>query len=49
MMLDRHLMYTQQPPVYGTQGMTYTGGKGIIWPTQDPAHVNARRKKAGFE
>lgn len=49
MMLDRHLMYTQQPQVYGTQGMTYTGGKGFICPIRDPAHVNKRRKKAGFD
>jgi hypothetical protein len=58
MMLDRELMQHNKPQVYGTQGFNFGGtnpktGKpeehNIIWPIQDPAHVNERRKKAGFE
>lgn len=49
MMLDRQLMYTGKPQVYGTQGRSYTGQPSFIWPIQDPAHVNERRKKAGFD
>jgi hypothetical protein len=49
MMLDRQLMYEGKPQVYGTQGRSYNGQPGFIWPIEDPAHVNERRKKAGFE
>lgn len=49
MMLDRQLMYAGKPQVYGTQGRNYNGYPGFIWPIEDPAHVNERRKKAGFE
>lgn len=49
MMLDRQLMYRGQPQVYGTQGSSYKGQPPFIWPIKDPAHVNERRKKAGFE
>lgn len=57
MMLDRELMQHNKEQVYGTQGFNFGGtnsktGKSeqhsIIWPIQDPAHVNERRKKAGF-
>lgn len=48
MMLDRQLMYTGKPQVYGTQGRNYNGQAPFIWPIEDPAHVNERRKKAGF-
>jgi hypothetical protein len=58
MMLDRELMQHNKAQVYGTQGFNFGGnnpktGKpeehNIIWPIQDPIHVNERRKKAGFE
>lgn len=50
MMLDRQLMYTGKPQVYGTQGRSYNGqGSSFIWPIEDATHVNERRKKAGFE
>ncbi|MGI4759178.1 MAG: DUF6624 domain-containing protein [Janthinobacterium lividum] len=48
MMLDRQLMYTGKPQVYGTQGRNYNGQTPFIWPIENPAHVNERRKKAGF-
>jgi hypothetical protein len=49
MMLDRQLMYEGKPQVYGTQGRAYKDQPGFIWPIADPAHVNKRRKKAGFD
>lgn len=49
MMLDRQLMNLGKPQVYSTQGRNYNGGASFIWPIADPAHVNERRKKAGFE
>lgn len=49
MMLDRHLMGLGKPQVYGTQGRGYNGQAPFIWPIEDPAHVNERRKKAGFD
>lgn len=49
MMFDRQLMYIGKPQVYGTQGRNYNGQAYFIWPIEDPAHVNERRKKAGFE
>lgn len=49
MMLDRQLMYVGKPQVYGTQGRNYNGYPPFIWPIEDPAHVNERRRKAGFE
>ena len=57
-MLDRKLMYEGQAQLYGTQGCSYyvpnpaTGQKeaiSFIWPIEDAAHVNERRKKAGFD
>lgn len=49
MMLDRYLMGLEKPQVYGTQGRGYNGQTPFIWPIEDPAHVNERRKKAGFD
>jgi hypothetical protein len=49
MMLDRHLMYTGKSQLYGTQGCGYNGQPPFIWPIDDPAHVNERRQKAGFD
>ena len=49
MMLDRQLMYLGKPQVYGTQGRNYNSEPPFIWPIEDAAHVNERRKKAGFE
>lgn len=58
MMLDRSLMYNGKPQVYGTQGKGFqvldsvTGKKSfqlIIWPVQEAATVNERRKAAGFK
>ena len=52
-MLDRHLMNTNQPQIYGTQGMSYFMGTAdqisIIWPIKHPDSVNILRKQAGFE
>lgn len=57
MMLDRSLMEQGKEQIYGTQGQSFevknpkTGKKemmDIIWPIQDPEHVNERRKAAGF-
>ena len=48
MMLDRQLMHLGRPQVYGTQGLNYNGQPPFIWPIEDAAHVNERRKKAGF-
>jgi hypothetical protein len=56
-MLDRKLMDEGQPQLYGTQGASYnvhnkTTGQpetiSFIWPVQDPAHANQRRRRAGF-
>jgi hypothetical protein len=49
MMLDRHLMNMGKPQLYGTQGCGYNGQPPFIWPIEDPAHVNERRQKAGFD
>ena len=38
-----------RPRLNGTQRRNYNGGGYFIWPIEDPAHVNERRKKAGFE
>ncbi|MDF7812939.1 DUF6624 domain-containing protein [Hymenobacter sp. YC55] len=57
-MLDRHLMQQGKPQLYGTQGRSLNvpnaaTGKmeqvSFIWPIEDAAHVNERRKKAGFD
>jgi hypothetical protein len=58
MMLDRHRMESQQVQEYGTQAQGYTttdpatgrpAQQAFIWPIRDPAQVNARRRRAGFE
>ncbi|GAB3232862.1 hypothetical protein GCM10027346_20400 [Hymenobacter seoulensis] len=57
-MLDRYLAYQGKPQRYGTQGRGYlvrnacTGRPeqvSFIWPIEDAALVNQRRKKAGFD
>ena len=57
-MLDRKLMYEEKEQIYGTQGVSYgvlnkkTGKRetvSFIWPIHDAAHVNERRRKAGFD
>ena len=53
MMLDRSLMNRGLPQKYGTQAMYYFYGTPeevrLIWPIEDPEHVNSRREEAGFE
>lgn len=53
MMLDRDLMYSKQEQVYGTQvkcyGLKNAKNECFVWPIKDPATVNERRKKAGFD
>ena len=57
MMLDRSLMFQDKEQIYGTQGSgmsvknAATGNwenLSFIWPIQDPASVNQKRKAAGF-
>jgi hypothetical protein len=57
LMLDRYLMGEGKEQIYGTQGMTYRilnkqtsqpEEVSFIWPVADAAHVDARRRKAGF-
>ncbi|GAA4367349.1 hypothetical protein GCM10023185_39160 [Hymenobacter saemangeumensis] len=58
-MLDRQLMRKGKEQLYGTQGFGYspvnpsTGLREaqppFIWPIKDPAKVNERRRKAGFD
>jgi len=58
-MLDRQLMRDGKEQLYGTQGFGYSPvnpGTGrrepqppFIWPIKDPAHVNERRRKVGFD
>lgn len=57
-MLDRQLMRTGKPQLYGTQALSYNvtnpqngqleGQPPFIWPIKNPAQVNERRQKAGF-
>lgn len=47
-MLDRQLMTEGKEQLYGTQVMAYNGQPPFVWPIQDPAQVNQRRKQAGF-
>lgn len=58
MMKDRSLMYNNKPQIWGSQakGMNVTNSatgkaewKFFVWPIEDPANVNKRRKQAGFE
>jgi hypothetical protein len=48
MMLDRQLMGENKEQLYGTQICAYNGQPGFVWPIQNPAQVNQRRKQAGF-
>ncbi|UOG77576.1 hypothetical protein MTX78_24485 (plasmid) [Hymenobacter tibetensis] len=48
MMLDRHLMDGGKEQLYGTQVTSYNGKPPFVWPIQNPAQVNQRRKQAGF-
>lgn len=47
-MLDRQLMNKGKEQLYGTQVMGYNSQPPFVWPVQDPAQVNQRRKQAGF-
>jgi hypothetical protein len=47
-MLDRQLMFENKEQVYGTQARNDDNNKLFIWPIQNPAQVNQRRKQAGF-
>lgn len=54
MMLDRSLMYSSKPQVYGTQVScrqmkTTKQSRCFVWPIADVKTVNQRRKEAGFE
>ncbi len=49
-MEDRYLMMEGKPQIYGTQGMSYDDARGsFIWPIENAATVNDRRKEAGFD
>lgn len=48
-MLDRQLMFENKEQVYGTQARSDTNKELFIWPIQNPAQVNQRRKQAGFK
>lgn len=47
-MLDRQLVFENKEQLYGTQAQNYNNGEWFIWPIQNPAQVNQRRKQAGF-
>jgi hypothetical protein len=47
-MLDRQLMFENKEQLYGTQARNDNTNKLFIWPIQNPAQVNQRRKQAGF-
>ena len=47
-MLDRQLVSENKEQLYGTQAQNYNNQGWFIWPIQDPAQVNQRRKQAGF-
>lgn len=48
-MLDRQLMNEGKEQLYGTQVLGYNGQPPFVWPIQNPAQVNQRRKQAGFK
>ena len=48
-MLDRQLMFDGKEQVYGTQVRNLNGQASFVWPIQNPAQVNERRKQAGFK
>ena len=47
-MLDRQLVFENKEQLYGTQAQNYNNKEWFIWPIQNPAQVNQRRKQAGF-
>ncbi|RZK15695.1 MAG: hypothetical protein EOO56_22310 [Hymenobacter sp.] len=49
MMLDRQLMHEGKEQLYGTQVTAYNGQPPFVWPIQNPAQVNQRRKQAGLK
>ena len=49
MMLDRQLQGQGKEQLYGTQVIGYNGQPPFVWPIQQPAQVNQRRKQAGFK
>lgn len=48
-MLDRQLMFENKEQLYGTQARSSDNKELFIWPIQNPAQVNQRRKQAGFK
>ena len=48
-MLDRQLVLENKEQLYGTQAQNYSNKEWFIWPIQNPAQVNQRRKQAGFK
>jgi hypothetical protein len=48
-MLDRQLMNEGKEQLYGTQARNYNNQPPFIWPIQNSAQVNQRRKQAGFK
>ena len=48
-MLDRQLLLENKEQLYGTQAQNYNNGEYFIWPIQNAAQVNQRRKQAGFK
>lgn len=54
MMEDRIRMYRHQKQIYGTQihGQATPDGEGweyLVWPIEDPANVNERRRALGYK
>lgn len=47
-MLDRKLVFEHKEQLYGTQAQNFNNKRWFIWPIQNPAQVNQRRKQAGF-
>ncbi|TPG66635.1 DUF6624 domain-containing protein [Hymenobacter nivis] len=48
-MLDRQLQHAGQAQLYGSQVIGYNGQPPFVWPIQNPAQVNQRRRQAGFK
>jgi hypothetical protein len=48
-MLDRKLVFENKEQLYGTQAHNFNNTGWFIWPIQNPAQVNQRRKQAGFK
>ena len=47
-LLDRVRMRQGQPQVYGTQFISGADGKPVLYPIEDPEHVNDRRRAIGL-